>query len=360
MLIHLPEVTPLQILLDDRATPPTEILLFRFGTLPTLKGTFCFTLRSAALIMARWALLGREIGFDYEHGFFLDKSGAERIAAGWGKLELRLSGLWVTHIQWTPAATAKIAAKEFRYLSPALLQDKNGEIVGLQNIALTNNPATLAPTPLVLSAAHLLDMDDTQKTKHAALAQGLMRHCSALLAASQAAAGSDHQALKDVGAQLATILAPTASAIQQAFPGLEIEAEPQKMSAADQEEATAIVAAAKQITGVQDGVVGALLALQAKAQMAGQAQGATKEAFVDRMIKVTRQVHPQDRQRFLLLSEADLRAYAKSAPRIGPQLVEEVHGSLQLSGQPDSAAQAAAEKALDDEARDLLGLKEVK
>lgn len=139
--------------LDAAAPPPAAVRLFPFGVIKTRKGTFTFTRRSAQLCMKMWGQLGREFGFDYEHGTF-DKNvpPKERVASGWGKVELRKDGLWVTGITWTPDAARKIAAKEFRYLSAALLHNKQGEIVGVENCALTNLPATLDAEPLVLSA----------------------------------------------------------------------------------------------------------------------------------------------------------------------------------------------------------------
>lgn len=135
--------------------PPTELRLFKFGTNRTVKGNFRLTRSGAEQVMAQWRTLNRNFGFDFEHALF-DKSvkPQDRVAAGWGHLEVRKDGLWVVGIEWTPDAARKIVNKEFRYLSPAF-RDKSGEIVSVANCALTNYPATFDAVPLMLGAAAL-------------------------------------------------------------------------------------------------------------------------------------------------------------------------------------------------------------
>ncbi len=87
---------------------------------------------------------------DYNHATLLALSGRippdQAIAAGWTKeIELRDGEPW-GRIDWTPAAEARIAHGEFRYLSPVfefnVPDRKTGEIVParLHSIALTNKP----------------------------------------------------------------------------------------------------------------------------------------------------------------------------------------------------------------------------
>lgn len=314
------------------AQPPSELLIFPFGPVRTLKGTFQFTRRSAELVLAQWARLGRDIGFDYEHDLFSkDVPGKQREAAGWGKVEVRDSGLWITGIRWTPEAAAKIVALAFRYLSPALRSDKRtAEVIGLENVALTNYPATLAAPPIVLSLFHLLgDMNnDTQDQKHATLAAGLRKGCSTLLGAAQKCAESDHPGLKEVGGKLAGAMPEAVAQLTAAFPALQgAEDQPDAELSALQQ----IRVAVEQVTGVTEGHVGALLALKAsatqKTQAATDTTAAKHAAQLQRLIEVTRQVKPAERDHYAKLSLADLQTFERLAPRVGPVPATEEHGA---------------------------------
>jgi len=67
--------------------------------------------------------------------------GGQAPAAGWIKaLEVRDDGIW-GRIAWTAAATAKIQASEYRYISPTFLHDPEGNVRCLTAAALTNFPA---------------------------------------------------------------------------------------------------------------------------------------------------------------------------------------------------------------------------
>src|SRR5580658_498932 len=123
----------LEIHLLSTGKPPSEVLIFPFSdAIKALKGIFRFTKQSAQLVKAQWEKLGRQFGFDYEHDLFNQAlPGSEKVAAGWGDLEIKDSGLWCVGIKWTPDGEKKIASKEFRYLSPAFNADKSGEILSL-------------------------------------------------------------------------------------------------------------------------------------------------------------------------------------------------------------------------------------
>lgn len=82
-----------------------------------------------------------DIVFDYEHQTMnAQKNGQPAPAAGWIKeVEARDDGLY-GRVEWTAAAAAAIKAKEYRYLSPVFFHKPGGEILALQNVALTNAP----------------------------------------------------------------------------------------------------------------------------------------------------------------------------------------------------------------------------
>lgn len=97
-----------------------------------------------AQIVARAQLMTVDFNIDYDHQAMLSKeNGQPAPAAGWFKnLEWRGNGLYATDVRWTPRAQASLAAKEYRYISPAFEFDPHTlEVLGLINVALTNTPA---------------------------------------------------------------------------------------------------------------------------------------------------------------------------------------------------------------------------
>ena len=96
---------------------------------------------AAAMIMAYFESLGRDIVIDYEHQTLKD---IQAPAAGWiHQFDWRgADGLWV-RTSWTERAAAYIAAKEYRYFSPVMFSRKSdNRIVAIANAALTNEPKT--------------------------------------------------------------------------------------------------------------------------------------------------------------------------------------------------------------------------
>lgn len=339
-----------ELLLDAAGAPPRAVRIFPFGLIPTERGTLKFTSASAELIGKQWAAKGRKFGFDYEHSMY-DRSvpPAQRVAAGWGDLAVRADGLYVENIDWTPAAAAKITDKEFRYLSPAVKRRKDGEIVAIGNCALTNDPATHAapalllsalapdleaqdaPLPIHLSAKELPVMTDVQKTKQTALAKQLALACGVFLSAAQAAADSDDDALKRIGAEAASFVPERLSAIRARFPEMD-PGQPVLMSAADHsallqeiEAARPVLLTAQEVTGQQVGLVGALKGLQAKAKAAdGVSEAALKAELLSAMIRTpaeggTGQIHPSDRGTYEAMSLVDLQSYKQVAPCLAPK-----------------------------------------
>lgn len=101
---------------------------------------------------------------DYEHQTMLTaQNGQPAPAAGWmsgAKLEWRESGLWATGIEWTSAAKAKIAAKEYRYISPVIAYDpRSGEVLDIRMAALTNLAAIDGMAGLDAVAAARFNLD---------------------------------------------------------------------------------------------------------------------------------------------------------------------------------------------------------
>ncbi|SBW13041.1 putative Mu-like prophage FluMu I protein [uncultured Alphaproteobacteria bacterium] len=111
---------------------------------------------------------------DYDHQIvptLTREPGATAKAAAWVKeLEVRADGIYA-RVEWTPAAAAAIAAKEYRYVSPYFLHDDAGAVTALVNIALVNRPALDLPA---LAAADLpTNQESTMDLKVLLAALGL-------------------------------------------------------------------------------------------------------------------------------------------------------------------------------------------
>ncbi|WP_440053370.1 phage protease [Pseudoalteromonas sp. T1lg65] len=85
--------------------------------------------------------------FDYEHQtLHKEKNGQPAPASGWFKTDaleyIPGEGVYAKNVAWTDAAHNALLAKEYRYVSPVFLYDKNtGRPLVLLHVALTNDPA---------------------------------------------------------------------------------------------------------------------------------------------------------------------------------------------------------------------------
>lgn len=187
---------------EQNPGPPTEFQLFANGDTPTLKGTFKCSEFACTRILSAMAAAGRDkLPIDYNHGqvSFMGASYDAGRAAGWFVPASRDGALWATNVEWTPQGAKALADKEYRLFSPAFLTDENRNVVELINVALTNLPATLHQTPLVMgeyAGTEENDMDPELKallerlgvTSVAALSAkvgGLETQTSQLVAATQ-------------------------------------------------------------------------------------------------------------------------------------------------------------------------------
>lgn len=102
-----------------------------------------FVLDDPARLVADFEARAVDLPVDFAHQTELadPKSGGPVPVAGWIK-ELRHdeTGLW-GRVEWTARAAAMIAAREYRYLSPAFLHDDAGVITRLKSAGLVHNPA---------------------------------------------------------------------------------------------------------------------------------------------------------------------------------------------------------------------------
>jgi phage I-like protein len=101
----------------------------------------------AALAMQR----SMDYVIDYEHQtLHKEKNGQPAPAAGWFKsLDMRADGLYVVDARWTAAAKRMIQDGEYRFVSPVFRFDRNtGDVLSLESLALTNDPALHGLTDL--------------------------------------------------------------------------------------------------------------------------------------------------------------------------------------------------------------------
>jgi len=112
------------------------------------EGPWYMSERAAVAIQQAHAGRATDILVDYEHQSLLAESnGKEVLASGWldpmsfeWRPEGDEPGLYGA-ITWTPRAANAIAGDEYRYLSPVFFYDRDtGEVLGLENVALTNRP----------------------------------------------------------------------------------------------------------------------------------------------------------------------------------------------------------------------------
>ncbi|MFZ5746369.1 MAG: phage protease [Pseudomonadota bacterium] len=123
-----------------------HVQLFPYGTWKGRNGLGPYTLSDRAhaerVIAATAAAQGPvDLMFDYDHQVaFAPAVAGQAPASGWIKrLVAEDDGLWAD-VEWTAAASARIAAREYRYTSPYFLHDKQGRITRILNAALTNTP----------------------------------------------------------------------------------------------------------------------------------------------------------------------------------------------------------------------------
>lgn len=107
---------------------------------------------------------------DYEHATLkAQESGEPAPAAGWLKSSFFTYvdgvGLCSTQFEWLDRAQGFIESGEYKYLSPVFLYNKQGEVLALLNVALTNTPALdqLPEAKLAAAAQDYFTQNSTQQ-----------------------------------------------------------------------------------------------------------------------------------------------------------------------------------------------------
>jgi len=134
--------------LDGEGRVKKTILLLPIGTFTLRDGRGPYTVKdrahAEAIVTASLKLAGQQqLHFDYEHSLlFKAPKGEESPASGWvTRLFADDEGV-KADVDWTVPATARLLAREYRYISPLFrAEEKSGLVTRLINAALTNNPA---------------------------------------------------------------------------------------------------------------------------------------------------------------------------------------------------------------------------
>lgn len=126
----------------EGAGAPEWVELVPAGTFRGRDGRGPYTLDARAVIERTRAWhRTTDIAVDYDHQLVHAASkGGTAPAAGWvSDIEERNGAIW-GRVRWTDRAAAHIAAGEYRYLSPVIPADSDGNVLVLLSVALTNQP----------------------------------------------------------------------------------------------------------------------------------------------------------------------------------------------------------------------------
>lgn len=182
-------------------TAPEWVKLFGYGTVTGRNGLGPYTVRDAAhaaeIIATTSAYqAGADAPIDYDHQTQMAPQNGQRApASGWIKgLEARADGLYA-RTEWTAAASQHIAAREYRYISPTFVHDRDGTVIRIVGAGLTNLPNLEIPAIASQTQGDpIMDPAELIKQIRAALGlpddtadDALIERCKALVAAAEKA-----------------------------------------------------------------------------------------------------------------------------------------------------------------------------
>lgn len=137
------------------ADTAARVLLFPMGDVRTRDGRryrLDDAAHAAQVISASRAHAGsRHIPCDYDHQLVYGvgaagpgkAGGGQAPAAGWidpASLVADSAGIW-GQVAWTQTAAARLSAREYRYVSPSFLADRDGRLTKIVHLSLVNDPA---------------------------------------------------------------------------------------------------------------------------------------------------------------------------------------------------------------------------
>jgi phage I-like protein len=181
-------------------TAPEWVKLFGYGPMQGRNGLGPYTVRDAAHaaeIIATTASYqaGADAPIDYDHQTQMaPQNGGRAPASGWIKeLAARDDGLYA-RTEWTAAAAQHIAAREYRYISPTFVHDRDGTVIRIVGAGLTNLPNLEIPAIASQTQGDPMDPAELIKQIRAALGlpddtadDALIERCKALVTAAEKA-----------------------------------------------------------------------------------------------------------------------------------------------------------------------------
>jgi len=157
--------------LNARGRAPEWVMLIPKG--PRIEGNDgrVFWLKEPAEVVAAFRASGLSLPIDVNHSQFLKAPlGEESPAAGWiEELEARDGAVW-GRVAWTAAGEAALNGRAYRYISPALITNKEGAVRALSGAGLVNRPNFPMPALNAIDGA-------AKEPKAAALFRQIMKNC---------------------------------------------------------------------------------------------------------------------------------------------------------------------------------------
>lgn len=122
---------------------PEWIELLPAGQIITGRDGRTFINDQPEMLLAAFAADSRDLPVDWEHSSELKaREGEEAPAAGWIKqLEIREGGSVWGRVEWTARGSASVSSKEYRYISPVFLFERDSmRVARFKSCGLTNQP----------------------------------------------------------------------------------------------------------------------------------------------------------------------------------------------------------------------------
>lgn len=135
----------------DATGLPIAIRVFKTGDNPASDGLRAhYDPKNAQTIIDNCNPIDKMVAINIDHlhnyvGAPLDARGA----AGWGKLEARADGIWLSSIEWVDEFADKLRKRTWRYSSAEFRVDEQENVIAVTGLALTHNPATFDAEPIV-------------------------------------------------------------------------------------------------------------------------------------------------------------------------------------------------------------------
>lgn len=325
--------------LGSEAAVPDWIHLVPMGAIATNDGRGPYRVDDVEAIMAASIAENEKLVLDENHSTDLAAPrGEEAPARGWiTALQRREDGIW-GRVDWTDEGRRRVAAKEYRGVSPVIAHRKDGTVLAILRASLTNKPNFKG-----LTALHQEEDMDFRAKLTGALGLGGEADDDAIIAAIEARDGNERLALQSSLDALATTLGLQSDA---GLPAVLAGVEALKAGAG------ASADAKDRVTALQSELVGLTTQLTSLQE---ERMREKAERFVDAAIaRAVVGVKPQ-RDRYIALHmerPGDTEALINALPVINAReiLVGQPNGDGQVSDPVEIAAHAATYQAKQAEA----------